>query len=793
MELEIEQDRFYWDPITVPLNLPGITLFRGINHDTGKKNSSNGAGKSRLPQLIKSFIFDYADRGASVNLSRFKKFVGDDFKGRLTFKDHAGIVWTFCCDLGEWGIVKNGVAISISHKPSEVRALMQKILGFTRDEWGFFIHASMKSISTLLYGGPAERRDYLEQFFNIDAFYEEKYEEYYCLREQQAEELHRLELEQVKLSQINKILVEQESPGFLKLQIEAISSVLPHLKDVNFAESKRLHELDSAIVSWGEYHTLYQQLEGKPSFQQLDAQRSTLLVSQAQIVKQLENQKQLEELIDKEVQPLQKQVVTLPAAPKGDNPDPDFVRAKQDIFTKMQEKFKVKQRITMLKNELPILGSYSPMKEEVFVSIESELAALQNKVRLADKGDHCLECGQVLQFIQQATPEGLRKERDTLAEVLKTERALRIEYAKAQLLTRQIVELQQEFDQFPSFGTKLSLAQAEIQALITHSKEWQLWEKESSKMKDLESQLAVILAKAEALGYPEVLKLDLDEQLRASKQKIIELEREQGQVRRFDELTNWALSQKPEKTLQSERELVKLNIRDHSIKIDNLNQLKGDFNRTLELVTTQIKERDKILEELAKYHSVKQEFTILEALESFFSPKGFKLYELNERCKMLIERFNYWSPLFFQEPYEWSLSPDNKNLDFLIRPTKHKKTDPYSASLLSLGEENRGARVLLFGQLDLMPPKKKTNLLFLDEVETGLDKVGTDSFVTDVLPKIKDHFKDRNIVLISHIPAIQTSGTAEHLWLVDRKDRRCKFRSYPFYSRQQLAYAGTNQ
>ena len=173
-------------------------------------------------------------------------------------------------------------------------------------------------------------------------------------------------------------------------------------------------------------------------------------------------------------------------------------------------------------------------------------------------------------------------------------------------------------------------------------------------------------------------------------------------------------------------------------RVESLNEFKGVLRTQLTNITA-LRAQAEILEaKVAKQESTESECKILELLNNFYSPTGFKVYELKRRCQKLIERANYWSKLFFQEPYEWSLSEDLEDLDFFIQPSHDPDTEPYPIALLSSGEFNRAARVLLFSQLELIPPSKKTNLLFLDEIEGNLDEAGMTAFCEVVLPKLKE-------------------------------------------------------
>jgi DNA repair exonuclease SbcCD ATPase subunit len=177
---------------------------------------------------------------------------------------------------------------------------------------------------------------------------------------------------------------------------------------------------------------------------------------------------------------------------------------------------------------------------------------------------------------------------------------------------------------------------------------------------------------------------------------------------------------------------------------------------------------------------------ILEFLIDFYSPSGFKLYDLKQRCKRLVERANYWSKVFFQEPYEWSLSEDIDDLNLFVKPVNLKNEDPYPVALLSAGERNRAARVLLFAQLEMIPPTKRVNFLFLDEIEANLDEIGIRAFTEVAIPKLKETFPDRSIVLVSHLKDIKTSEYLDHQWLAERRQRKTKLTVQPWSQRRAL-------
>jgi MoxR-like ATPase len=77
----------------------------------------------------------------------------------------------------------------------------------------------------------------------------------------------------------------------------------------------------------------------------------------------------------------------------------------------------------------------------------------------------------------------------------------------------------------------------------------------------------------------------------------------------------------------------------------------------------------------------------------------------------------------------------------------------------------------------------KTSDLFLDEIEGNLDEAGLTAFTEAVLPKLKETFPMYTIVVISHQTSLHNSGILDHMWLVERRNRRATLTVYPNYHR----------
>ena len=293
------------------------------------------------------------------------------------------------------------------------------------------------------------------------------------------------------------------------------------------------------------------------------------------------------------------------------------------------------------------------------------------------------------------------------------------------------------------------------------------------------------MVEANNLGFPDALKEDHSEELKQIADRLPTLVEEIKQFDRFDELTETVITLPQLQIIEEQEKEQREDLATLMGRVEALNEFKGSLRTQLTSLVTLKAQAQALEAKVAGTEEVESECKILELMNDFYSPSGFKVYELKKRCQKLIDRSNHWSKMFFQEPYQWSLSEDLDDLDFFIQPINDPTTEPYPIACLSAGEYNRAARVLLFSQLELIPPNKKTNLLFLDEIEGHLDEMGMVAFTEVVLPKLKETFPDRTIVVISHQSSIQTSECLDHLWLAERKDRKTKLTVFQDYHRRK--------
>jgi DNA repair exonuclease SbcCD ATPase subunit len=780
-------DMFYQEPTVIPFEHYGLTLFKGKNFDgmpTDKSHpTSNGTGKTRLVQILEGFIYGKNPRG------NFKRTILPDFSGELCLVDNFNDEWIFKFDFkeNEWTILKNGLPFEMSHKPSDRQDKLQEILGLTQKDWGYFVHINQKSMAILMMGKPAERRAYLEGFFNIDTFYELKFSEYKKKLESLNAEIEVLRTLKTRLNEAEAILSLLPDEEWLLNQITFSNAVLELLKARSAKASVGQNHINQQIRDWEEYYRLFPEIQGM-NLEELKIEQASLIKEQTLLEQKIQNQINLKKFINTKLKPhAGKRLETL-TDPEYPKPDPLSVTEKEIAITHMREKLKLKKKINELKKskagiEIPQIDNIEQVKTQLY----AEKLILQKHQSLLSQGKSvCPTCDQPLTHIlgEISLTEKQKEISERLAEIKKEEAVINYAVkciAELARLSAEIDLLTLQFNGYPNYGVKLAEAEAEILIIREQVDSWNKYEtsiKANSEWQKIQDNLDT---EASLLGYPDILSEDYQPQIEKIKQHLGDLDLDIRKGEQFADLASHVASYEDITNLTTKRDDLENIIKNYTSSIDELNVCKGEwgagagtvqeFKRNIAAYKKQIENQD----------SLEREYRILEALNSFFSPKGFKLYELKKRCQALVERANYWSKLFFQEPYEWSMNDDLDDLDLLVCPTKHKNTVPYSVGLLSAGEGNRASRVLLFSLLELIPPNKRSNLLFLDEIEGFLDEAGMIAFTDIVLPKLKETFSDKNLVIISHHPSLSTSEVIDHLWFATKKDRKTTLSVSPFY------------
>jgi DNA repair exonuclease SbcCD ATPase subunit len=774
-------DLFYEEETTLTFR-PGITLLRGINYDAGvTEDNSNGTGKTRLVQLLSGFIFNDSDRGG------LKKLVTPEFKGCLNFH-RLDEKWEFHADVKEnvWDILKNGQKHIEHHKFSECQKLLANEINLTRKDWTNFVHINRHSISVLLQGSPDEKRKFLENFFNIDDFYKEKLAEYKSIKEAKEKEIGELEQNRARYGQVLEALKELDGREYLKIQLESAKSFFTHLKSQHANLTTLEFKLKTDIGSWKDYYEFIQKAEGRPALSTLKDKLQSLQSSLAE-VKQREQCQQTVSIKAKSLI----STIEEPLPPENEEPSNDYTIELESQLLKMQDKQRLINKFKLLKSTLPEVDT--ALKDGLQVEL-GELLARQadNKLHLelVKDGNNCSRCGQKMDFVLKdedptTRHRALKEESGKIVLRITEIRDILSAISSRTAILEQLNEIKTEAGKYPPFSNTPEEVKNQIEKAKKSRSAWVSYRRLKDEYTARVHAREVVFAEITALGYPDILTENLADKRVQIVQEIGDLQIDLSIVQKANDLLDKVALLDPQASLQGELLGIQEELADINTRIQKLHECFGEYKTQLTLANTLHSQKEELEEKLKDSDNIYNEYRILQALVKFFSPAGFKMYELRKRCELLIEKANFWSPVFFSEKYEWSLPKAIDSLEFMVQPVAHrKKQAPYPASQMSSGEENRGERVLLFSKLSLAPKNKSSNLLFLDEIEGHLDNAGKIVFTEIVIPKLKETFKDRCIVVISHEESLRKSPHVDHLWLAERKNRKTSLKVFENYNKR---------
>lgn len=812
-QFRFKGDLFFEKPTMVPLSTSGLTYLRGVNHDgmfgAGSEGNevSNGAGKTRLFQLLEGFIYGKNDR-----MTNFKKFVTPAFEGTLDFENTVtGVRWNWTFDFQEgWTVHRNGEPHFISHQASAVQAALQKEIGLSHEEWCHYLYVCHDSLRILLSGKPKERREYLESFFSIDSFYQEKYDEAYAQLVNLQLDLDAVNAERGRLRELEDKIEMVNGIEWLKHQIWAADSAVQLLKAKAKKDSDGLIENMRQQKDWQSFLKL--QSVDPDSLDLLNGKRDSLIAELDGLQKRLDAQNDLRAWTNSVFREHGKQRPEEIPEPEDPRPSTEALLELSDTLARMREKSLVRDELLAINEKVKSLFHQLSQiqtvdRTELQTAAEAkveEIASLKHRVdilgQLTSYDDGiCPTCHQsVTDAVHQAakgdTLQELQKSlslaRSQLVEIRKTE-ARMDEYESS---LREQAAIKERYDRYPTFGESFAKAQERYDLLKTAATSWASYDKMIRRYAEWETKYNLLRERFEASGGKSLLTEDIEGPTAEKKAMLEDINQELAGLQHYFSLYERIKTYDSLKDLQQTAEVLQGALSFYDAESQNLYSLIADWRVELRDLQAMLQDIQSLRESVQSFEETQERYHIGKTRCDFYSPKGFKLFELKTKCREFVEKCNYWSKIFFQEPYEWSVSDDLDNLDFYVRPAKGSG-EPYPIGKLSNGEKNRASRVLLFSQLEMIPKVKRTNLLVLDEVEAFLDQAGARAYIYHVLEILKTTFPQYSIIVVSHLSALVNSGHIDHLWVIDRKKRKSKLTTFPFFTKKKFTGTvdGTSQ
>ena len=764
---------------TVPLENMGRVFLAGDNQDTG---GSNGAGKSTVFEVLQHILFSTTSKGFSRG-----KFVSEGYIGELLLEvdGHDYSITQFRGAKGEerkdgYTILKDGEDVT----PKGTRHMqdcinfIKEIVGITEAEFRGYVYLAQEGPGHVLISGKgADKRNYLSDLFTLDR--------YDSVREGVDEELVLINANIGALSekaavrdelreQLDSITMGEED---FKEFFTSLKTTKEFLNEKHEIWSAKLKKADAAKSKIEERRNTESQLEQIfPKWQELDIQEA---VAQRQVkvrnlTNRIEKLEQLAEIKDEKFELEELYIADL------DTSLEDAISALNDVQSKVtviEEEVKLIKRRLVLEEKLPDVTSVSDDLEDRLKKANEALIQMKLELRTAQEtltsikeliGAECPTCGQSLDVEAiQKSRERAEKVVKSLKPAIQSEKRVSEELAKLAEKAEEHARITAQIGELPSGSLEdKGEAISEFGSEVTRLKEVVEQVRENGRIARRLGELSEALAEFSS-------SLDPDK-LEEYKEKARKLDKQVTRLQTIHTLKT-QLDSMPEIEVLDEDEYERSSeLAEHyeDARSELAVQISEAKNRKQAYKT--LSERLNELEaSLSVWEAVQHRKSLFEAMKAAYGPKGLKIHQLKKICNAICRTLPKYTTVMFQEPrieFFVDNDPDSTEIEFYIRRFLKTGTEEYPVGKLSGGEKKRLAVAFIFALADLVAPRKKCNLIVLDEVGDGLDAVGEYAFASQLLPQLTQE----SVIITSHRPGIE-AAQFDTYWSVTKKDNRSTF------------------
>ena len=768
----------YDSMVSVPLDNLGRVFLSGDNKDTG---GSNGAGKSTIFEVLNHVLFSNTTKGYSRG-----KFAGNGYRAQLAVEvdGHDYIITQFRGATNQerkdgYKITKDGTDVT----PKGTRHMqdcinyIKDIIGITEAEFRGYIYLAQEGSGHVLISGKgSEKRTYLSDLFTLDR---------YDLVKEGVE---------AELSQINAKLAILTDKVAAKEELKAQLVSIP-FDDKDFSEyfvsltstkefvdkkhiewSGKLREADTAKSRAEERSVLESKLtQTFPKWKSIDI-ASAISKRQSKLRSIANTAEKLEELAELLAAKKGLEVRYIEDLNVNEEQASQALNDLQSKITLISEEIKMIQRRLVLEERLPDVSHISSDLKDRLKSTEAEIVRMKMTLKEAKDninrysdldGAECPTCGQSLDVKAiQATKEKALQTIKSLEPAIARELSVSKELSRLSAKAVEHEKIMAQIGELPkgSLGdrqTRFSDMKSEAGNLKRVLEQAQENARVSRQLADIADKLS------------EFESLDT-EALPGYRDEVSKLEKQIAKLRALNELKKQLDSLPAIEELEEEEysKIAELAKHYDSARADLSGQISDAKSRkdSYESLSARVRELDV---QLADWETTQKRKTLFEAMKAAYGPKGLKVIQLKKVCEAICNTLPKYTSLMFQEPrieFFVDNDPDSVEIDFYIRRFTKHGVEEYPVGKLSGGERKRLAVAFIFALADLVAPRKKCNLIILDEVGDALDSVGEYAFSSQLLPQLAQ----QSVIVTSHRPGIQAARFDKE-WVITKEDNRSVF------------------
>lgn len=782
----------------VPLHNMGLTNIIGVNLDTTEA-SSNGAGKSQIEFCIRRLLYGrkvtrYETVGESINESNFligleiynhsKEMLFEIYEARKHRDYKKDGLYCFT--------TKNGERVPFGTKNSgeQLRTdFVKAALNMSYEEFVGTIMITQGSTHTLLNGSPQERVEFISNLFGLGVFDELYDKARHDLKNAEAKLLDFTEYG----TEFNLLSEARSAVGDVTKKTEALDKAEAKLSKLK-VERRRLRDEQSTFDrEYSAYRAYKRSVKNLTSFVEensdydfsdvaeqiseceakLDKVTGDLAKAEssarirAQIDEAKRRLKNLKASIPKKFESTSAKEIKalLDKRRRTERELTDKLRemaSKRDVIETINVNMQQLEQIDMLDADYDeckrLWSENETLETNAQAEIEKALARLEIKEDLDPSLSCCPTCGEKI---------NASRVESTIAEI----KASMLDWDKKRKKAHRVAQRCRLFCETKDLVNKHNLdgnvttkvleeSALEIQNIRSKIESLELVYERVSERDALTSKLA---------SYAESDLVDIDtDKLTARKSK---LKRRLRTLREYCELKRAvpkAEVSNPQvrSTLDDELRVVDDSIEAVTSKIERYKSVVQNA-RELDRKLSDLKPKVDELKE------VQQNVRILKGICLAYGKRGLKVRKIKEIIEAIKVRLPTWVGLMFtQRGFRIDTYGNETNLGFQVVQSYHDakgkaKERRYDIRKLSGGERTRMMVALILTIIDIVPDNKKTNMLFLDEPEAGLDAVNRSLLAELLIPLLQK--RKPSLFLIAHSLEVPRSNFSTEI-TVTRKN-----------------------
>jgi len=745
---------------------------------------SNGAGKSLPFNVFFNVLFGHTP--LSEDRSKRKLIANKNYDAQVDLQigdsDYSIRQFFNNEDLGDgYDIWKGGQSLKLAGGIPKCEKYIAELLPFKDDEFGGFYYLSQDMLHTLAYGTGAKRLEYLSRIFGFDI--------YDKLRAALKKELDAADLRlvdaakaQEEVDRIDQILKNYPSLEILDRRMQAAKAALTQAKEAKAAYEKAIEALQTQLDTLTQRNRIEKALAkytdvraSKDVLSQINTVEVSRAASDKIVVawqQKVKLEAQLAPIAKFASQDIAKLTVQIDALTQKKGKALSYNRDVTRRVTLESDITRYKALLKVDREELPmLLAQTNTQLVEKQKSYKDNNAVLKSYTTLEKDGGKCSRCNHPLDSEHIKLEVGrLREENKVLEHEIQELENLQSGYQTQMDLVARITECEKVWEAIEYKGDRIDLEKLEKQLFIL--KDTLEKAKEASRLvKELKTYEATTQA-----GYAQA-----SEMLSTVDAVIAKLREEYARAKQRDMLQQ-DLSKLDLKSITGTEETITESI------VQQKNEIKA-LDDTIPAVTAEMKEAetlDKVVQEYLKQREVKEhlasqadklhkERRIVNACYKAYAPSNLKKEEVSKISNLIAEKLNIFVPLVFPEDIQFTSAPDEGAVDILFKRGDQPLRD---VRYLNGGYKKRFLISLIPTLASLVPLKKRSNLIILDEVDANMDRSGRDAIGEFLVPYLKEKFE--TVILISPC-GMNSDGTLDapipldhfdKIWLATYKDEK---------------------